>query len=269
MSLEVEVEGVKEVKGVEGVEGEAQELIVPVIIKNVRIDTPLGQLEKVDRHYFNVIVQDLHAIRYVPGPREGNYIRQKSVIRYYNEDVCWPDHPLSISGQIQGAISIIRSTDNRILLVRNRNLWGLPKGARNYREFLRLKGLTEDHYLKTGKILEHPQASFTYDDSETSVENLCREVKEETGITIDKSRLAPFKYRNSSSYCAYDGYFYDYPRTAAEHIIDLDANGTDHENDELLWVTHEKLQDLLHDHLRSRVFNHVTFGYLDEYAHRK
>ena len=246
----------------------AQELTVPVIIRNVKIDTPLGQLEKSDRHYFNVLVRDLHAIRYIPGPKMGNYVRKTPVIRYHNEDVCWPDHPLSLSGQIQGAISIIRSTDDRILLVRNRNLWGLPKGARNYREFLRLKGLTEDHYRKTGQTMEHQHADFTYDDSETSVENLCREVKEETGIIIDESKLLSFKYRNSSSYCAYDGYYYDYPRTASEHIVDLEANGTDHENDELLWVTHEELKVLLNDHRRLRVFNHVTFGYLDEYMRK-
>jgi 8-oxo-dGTP pyrophosphatase MutT (NUDIX family) len=244
------------------------ELIVPVIILNVKVDTPLGQMEKFDRHYFNVLVKDLESIKYIPGPRVGSFIRQKPVTRYYNEDVCWPDHPLSIAGQIQGAISIIRSTDDRILLVRNRNLWGLPKGARNYREFLRLKALTEDHYRKTGETLVHEHADFTNEDSETSVENLCREVKEETGIIIDESKLLTFKYRNSSSYCAYDGYYYEYPRQSTEHIIDLEANGTDHENDELMWVTHDELQTLVNDHRRLKIFNHVTFGYLEEYMRK-
>jgi 8-oxo-dGTP pyrophosphatase MutT (NUDIX family) len=251
-----------------------KEQAVPIIVKHVTLETHLGTSEKTNQLYHNVLVQDLEVVRYVENERkEGNFIRKRPIIRCCDENVFWPDHPLNIGGQIQGAIAIIHSLDDRILLVRNRKLWGLPKGARNYREFIRLKSLTDNHFRKTGDIMEHEKANFTYDDAETPVENLCREVREETGITVDEQDLKPFKYRNQSgSYCAYDGYYYEYPKTSREYIQDLQSRGTDHENDELLWVTHEELTKLLRDHRqnhritpKTRVFNHVTFGYLEEY----
>lgn len=248
----------------------ATEQIVPIIVKHVTLETHLGLSEKTNQTYHNVLVKDLEEVKYVENERkEGNFIRKHPIVRSYDEHVQWPDHPLNINGQIQGAIAIIRSADDRVLLIRNRKLWGLPKGARNYREFISLKEHTDAHFRDTGTVIEHEHASFTSDNCETSVENLCREVKEETGIIIDEHDLKPFKFRNTGSYCAYDGYYYDYPKTSKEYISDLENNGTDHENDELLWVTHRELEQLLRmhrqNHRTNRMFNHVTFGYLEEY----
>jgi len=250
-----------------------REQAVPVVIKHVTLETHLGTIEKTDQNYHNVLVSDeeLKLIKYVLCGT-CNFIRQTPVERYDDDCLCWPDHPLDITGRIQGAIAIIRSLDDHILLVRNRNLWGFPKGARNFSEFTRLKSLTDMHYLTTGHILTHDQASFTYDSVESSIDNVCREVKEETGIIIDTKHLEPFKCRYAAhgSYCAYDGYLYKYPRLALDYVIDLQNNGTDHENDELLWVTRDVLEHMYYTHRcnMDKIFNHVTFGYLDEYMMR-
>lgn len=249
----------------------SSEIVVPIIVKSATISSLLGELKKTDMHYHNVLVKDLQGIKYIPNQRrEGNYVRNKPITRYYNENVTWPEHPLNVYGKIQGAIAIIRSLDNKILLVRNRKLWGLPKGARSYKSFLDLKDKTDKHYRETGEVFVHETAIFN--ESETAVENVCREVCEETGIIIDTDRLKPLKYRNmSGSYCAYDGFVYDYERNAVDHYEDLKANGTDHENDELLWVTRDELDQLLKTHrtryngAQTRTFNHVTYGYLEEY----
>lgn len=251
----------------------SKEEVVPIRIKDVVVETHLGITMKSNQAYHNVIVRDPSIVKYVKNERkEDNYIRDHPIIRHYDENVCWPEHPLNINGKIQGAIAIIRSLDEKVLLVRNRKLWGLPKGARNYRTLIKLKALTDRHYRETGEIIEHTEAQFTNDDAETSVENLCREVREETGIIIDQNNLEPFRYRNhSGSYCAYDGYYYQYPKTSEEFYSDLQQNSTDHENDELLWVTNHTLKELLYDHRQNhrqgvRIFNHVTYGYLEEYV---
>jgi len=250
----------------------SKEEVVPIRIREVVTQTHLGLTTKSNQSYHNVLVRDLNGVKYVRNERkEGNYIRDQPIVRNYDENVCWPEHPLNINGKIQGAIAIIRSLDEKILLVRNRKLWGLPKGARNYRTFLKLKAVTDRHYRETGDIIEHAEAHFTHDDVETSEENVCREVREETGIIIDPNSLEPFRYRNhSGSYCAYDGYYYQYPKTSEEFYSDLQQNGTDHENDELLWVSQQVLSGLLQNHRQNhrqgaRIFNHVTYGYLEEY----
>lgn len=250
----------------------SNEIVVPIIIKSVRTSSLLGDLNKVDQHYHNVIVKDLQAVKYVPNPRRpGNYVRNRPITRYYDEDVTWPEHPLNIHGKIQGAIAIIRSLDNKILLVRNRTLWGLPKGARSYKNFLTVKDKTDQHYRETEQILVHDSAAF--EQSETAIENVCREVLEETGIIMDCDKLKEFNHRDnqSGSYCAYDGFIYDYDQTSVDHYKDLQTHGTDHENDELLWVSYDELQQLFKTHknkhgsVQKRVFNHVSYSYLDEY----
>jgi 8-oxo-dGTP pyrophosphatase MutT (NUDIX family) len=250
-----------------------KEHVVPIVVKHVTLETHMDTAYKKAQLYHNVILDDLDAVRYIENEkREGNFVRKRLIIRYNSENVDWPDHPLNVDGKIQGAIVILCSKDDRILLVRNRKLWGLPKGARNFNDFMRLKSLTDDHYRKTGEIMEHEEASFTYDNVESSMDNACREVREETGIIIDEHLLKPFIYHNQSgSYCAYDGYYYEYPRTSKDHSQDLQENGTDHENDELLWVTVQELKKMFENHRQNRlgnhprVFNHVTYGYLEEY----
>lgn len=247
-----------------------REQIVPICIANITLKTYLGTTHKTNQSYHNVLVRDLEAVKYIANPRrDGNYIRSQPIVRYYDENVTWPEHPLNVHGRIQGAIAIIHSKDDRVLLVRNRKLWGLPKGARSYTAFLQLKAMTDEHFRRTGEILEHD--SVIFDDEESSEDNICREVLEETGIIMDREALQLLKYRNQSgSYCAYDGYYYEYPKTSVEHEQDLTEHGTDHENDELLWVSRKELEQLIRNHryghrTGGRVFNHVTYGYLEEY----
>lgn len=250
------------------------EQVVPIVVKKVTLETHLSTVVKTNQSYHNVLVHDLNAVKYIQNERrDANFIRKNTIIRHYDENVVWPEHPLNVNGQIQGAIAIIKSCDERILLVRNRKLWGLPKGARNYKTFIKLKALTDKHFRETGEVLVHEYAEFTNEDAESTIENLRREIREETGIIMEEQFLQPFKYRNQSgSYCAYDGYYYEYPKSYTEYYQDLQINGTDHENDELLWVTHKELEGLLRNHRQNhrlgnhaRVFNHVTFGYLEEY----
>jgi 8-oxo-dGTP pyrophosphatase MutT (NUDIX family) len=250
-----------------------KEQVIPIIVNQVTLETYLGTAEKINQFYHNVMVPDVKNIKYIRNERkEGNYIRKNPIVRYYNEHVCWPEHPLNINGKIQGAIAIIHSKDDKILLVRNLKLWGLPKGARNYKEFNRLKTLTDDHFRETSEILRHESMTLNDDDAETSLENVEREVREETGIIIDRDGLNMLTYNQSGSYCAYDGYYYEYPKTSKEYHDDIMSNGTDHENDELLWVTPVELEQMIHNHQQhhrqgthARVFNHVTCGYLEEY----
>ena len=243
------------------------EIIVPIIIKDVTVSTDMGLIHRLNVHYVNTLVKNQSAIVYVPV--EGtpdNYIRKTAIQRDNREDVTWPDHPRNVNGKIQGGIAVINSLDNKILLVRNHRLWGLPKGARNYTEYTDLKHITDKHYRQTGEIYQHNSVAFAT--AETSLENICRETLEETGIIIDPSLLHPLNFSHRiSSYCAYDAYHYEYPHPAVQHLKDLQANGTDHENDELLWVTRADLKEMLVKHRKpycSKVFNHITFWLLEK-----
>lgn len=247
-----------------------EELVVPIVISEVICETHLGIQIKHNQRYHNVMVKNPNDITYVPsGKKENNYVRLNPILRYYNENVCWPEHPLNVDGKIQGAIAIIKSSDDKILLVRNRKLWGLPKGARNYNDFTRLKALTDSHFRKTGKILKHKSASFKNVDSETAIDNVCREIAEETGINVDVSLLTCFYCeKGSNTYCSYDGFAYNYPKTSSEYELELNKNGTDHENDELLWVSKSELDAMISEHrgTYNKVFNHITVKFLDAYT---
>ncbi len=247
-----------------------EELVAPIFICEVVTETHLGTETKYNQKYHNVMVKNYEDVSYIPSnKREDNYVRSNPILRYYNEKVCWPEHPLNVDGKIQGAIAIIKSSDDKILLVRNRKLWGLPKGARNYRDFTRLKTETDDHFRTYGKILKHKFASFKNCDAESAIENVCREITEETGIIVNVNYLTSFYCeKGSNTYCSYDGFSYNYPKTASEHQIDLEKNGTDHENDELLWVSLAELNTMINDHRSSfnKVFNHITIKFLDAYT---
>ncbi len=247
-----------------------KEVVVPIIITNVTLETHMGTIEKHNVHYHNVLVQGLNSVNYVQNTlRTNNYIRKAPIIRCHDEEVTWPDHPHNINGKIQGAIIIIESSDAKILLVRNRKLWGLPKGARSYDDFLHCKQITDDEYIKTGTVTVHENAVFSNDRVENAIDNIHRETLEETGIDMDKSKLEPLRDTyQTNTYCAYDGFFYSYPRTSTEYNEDLLKHGTDHENDELLWVPYDELRKLLHKHRSpsfNKVFNHITYWFLDSY----
>lgn len=234
------------------------EVIVPVVICTVVMPS---QLVQTNRRYYNTIVVNSADIKYVKSPDRDSYYRTSQIHRQPDScNITWPDHPIDTNGRIQGAIVLIESLDNKFLLVRNGNLWGLPKGARNYISYLDCKYKTDDHYRSTREILVHDSA--VYSDAETPEDNACREVLEETGIIIDRELLRSIYEEQTNCYCSYDAFYYSYPKTASAHYDDLVTNGTDHENDELMWVTGEQLEVMLDGHVRSRVFNHVTYGLL-------
>jgi 8-oxo-dGTP pyrophosphatase MutT (NUDIX family) len=246
------------------------ELVVPVIIDKVTIDTPFGREILTRRIYHNTIVGDLQSVKYTLNQwKEDNYIRNVSINRCCDEDVIWPEHPLTVNGQMLGAIIIIQSKDNKVLLVRNNKLWGLPKGARNYIDFMKCKKETDDQYLSRGSIIEHTEANFTEDNIESAIDNVCRETLEETGIVLNVDNIQSI-YSQINNKCAYDGFYYMYPKNACDHIDDLNKNGTDHENDELLWIDLDELSQWLYDHRspkHPKIFNHVTYGFLANFMH--
>jgi 8-oxo-dGTP pyrophosphatase MutT (NUDIX family) len=247
-----------------------KELVVPIMIDKVTIDTTFGRETRTNRRYHNTIVQDPKSVQYIQNQRRSdNYVRNASIKRCYDEHVTWPEHPLNVDGKMLGAIIIIESKDGKVLLVRNRKLWGLPKGARSYNDFITLKKETDARYRKDGHIMSHVEANFTDDDIESAVDNVCRETLEETGIEIAPTEVKPiYNYFQMNNRCAYDGFYYLYPKTSVEHNKDLQKNGTDHENDELLWVCLDDVSIWLRNHRspnHSKVFNHITYGFLDDF----
>ena len=246
-----------------------EELVVPIVVKKVIHETHLSKVVKNNQKYHNVMILNCDDIVYVSNKKKKNsYVRTKPILRYYNEHVCWPEHPLNIEGKILGAIAIIISSDLKILLVRNRKLWGLPKGARNYTDFSKFKTLTDEHYRKFGKIMIHDKAKFTFEKTETSEENVIREIREETGIITNNSLLVKVDGNYAAnSYCSYDGYCYRYPKSSSDYADDLASNGTDHENDELQWLDIDKIKDMLSTHktVYHKIFNHITYGFLNHF----
>ena len=239
----------------------SKEISLPIIIKTVTLESDLGTIIKDNARYHNVIVPNCP--KYIQNElRTDNYTREKPILRIRDETVQWPDHPLSPQGKILGAIIIIVSGDEKILLVRNGKLWGLPKGARNFLNFMELKKLTEEYYMKTNTIMEHESVELK--DMESSVDNICRETLEETGIEINKEYLLSLDNESNP----YNRYYYEFPHNSDTHKCILELNGTDHENDELLWITYDQLKKMLKTHrdpYQNKVFNHVTYNCLSEY----
>lgn len=240
----------------------AKETVVPIRINTVHIYTDLDTVTKNNVQYHNVLVPDCPS--YVQNElRHNNYNRKQSIVRLQDDGrIQWPDHPTKPNGRIHGAIVLLLSSDNKILLVRNGKLWGLPKGARSYKEFLRIKKETDEHYLRTGKILQHDTVTFS--ESETALENACREVREETGIVLSEDDLTPVTELGS-----YDRFYAELDYTCDQYNDILEKNGTDHENDELLWASMDQLIRMLKTHrdpYQNKVFNHMTYNFLDNYV---
>lgn len=234
---------------------------------NKEISVPISsncvELNNVIYHnvsYHNVLIPDCP--KYIPHPRrEDTYIRESNIVRWHDESVLWPPHPFDASGKMLGAIVLIESADDKILLVRNGRLWGLPKGARNYREFLQAKELSERAWAE-GTTMVHEK--LTLANLETAAENACREAFEETGINIIASDLVAMD--SEKPYC---WFYYKFPHMASEHRLILQMNGTDYENDELVWTHHDVLRKMLRAHVEqgagNKIFNHVSFAFLSHY----
>ena len=232
------------------------ETSVPINVERVTIDTPLGPIVRRNVRYHNVLVPSLP--NYIPDPvAVDTYVRSAPINRLQTEHVQWPDHPTMPNGKNTGAIVFIMSADDKVLLLRNGRMWGFPKGARNYKEFLRLKALTDQAFWNGCATPIHDSVSFS--DVETPEENAIREIQEETGIIMDPARLTRW------GEAPYTKFLYAFPHPAAMHRDILVANGTDHENDEMKWVTNAELMNMMEQHAQSdRVFNHITYRYLCE-----
>ncbi len=242
-----------------------KEIPVPIVVGQVDIETPLGIKSLYDVKYHNIMVLD--SPKYIQNElRPDNYVREKAIVRLKDEDVQWPNHPEGPNGKILGAIILILSEDSKVLLVRNGRLWGLPKGARNYLEYLKLKTQTETHYAKTGEILQYDRVTFNDQSIESAEDNICRETLEETGIIIDTDGLRALPCVGS-----YTRFFYKFPYSSDVHKVYLDQNGTDYENDELLWVTLSHLERMMKIHrdpYQNKMFNHITYIFLDDFLNR-
>jgi 8-oxo-dGTP pyrophosphatase MutT (NUDIX family) len=239
------------------------EELFPICIRSVRIKTPLGDVLRNDVRYYNVIVKNCPPYIVNPNVRDG-YIRKTPITRIKNlradpeQRLSWPDHPKDIFGDYVGAIIILNSLDNKILILRNEHLWGLPKGVRNYTEFHRIK--TE---LTNGNKAQ--EEVLVFDQVETGIENICRETIEETGISLNPEEVFQWDAEDNS---AYTKYYYQLNFTAAEYVDVLQHNGTDHENDEMKWIDYHELDQMLQQHRANRqvkVFNHVTYIYLSQW----
>jgi 8-oxo-dGTP pyrophosphatase MutT (NUDIX family) len=243
------------------------EELIPLSIDHVLIKTSNRVIERKNVRYCNIHVKDCPPFIF---KEEDHYTRRDKIERldfnliatpgscYY-----WPDHPRDNANELLGAIIILKSTDDKILLLKNRFLWGLPKGARNYVNFLKMKDELMLEYLNSGTLKTFIFAEFQ--EIETAEDNICRETLEETGIVIDKTNLQQWDDSDPSPYTKY---IYELNFPASHYLTILKANGTDHENDEVKWINMKDLSTLLFKHKTNRlvkVFNHITYSYLHQY----
>ena len=236
------------------------EITVPIKMHSLKITDNDGQtICMQDAEFFNILV--LSCPRYVrTGPNR--YAREHAIMRErYAKVDNWPLHPMNGYRHILGAIIIIVSQNRRLLLVRNAKLWGLPKGARNYRQFLTMKRLTDNVYEESRCILVHGDVIICPDDAESPVENICRETLEETGIKLDAKRLMDLGV-DDPCHSGYNRFYYRYECDSEDYWSTLSQARVDHENDELVWVSMDELDDMLERHEKSKLFNHVSYLFL-------
>ena len=233
------------------------EIKVPIKMRSLTVSGVASE----QNEFFNVIVPDCP--RYIQASDEPNtYLRENPIKREkYAAVTNWPVHPRNEHGNILGAIVAIVSVDRRILLVRNGKLWGLPKGARNYHEFIRMKSLTDQVYRESGHILMHGDICMDEDDAETACENVCRETLEETGIVIKPEKLKDLGVPEPA-HSGYTWFYYEHDEESKTYINIVSDAVLDNENDELRWVSGEELDTMLLRHQGCKVFNHISYLFL-------
>jgi 8-oxo-dGTP pyrophosphatase MutT (NUDIX family) len=238
------------------------EIQVPIVVNNVHVkDCIIGPI-----NFQNIVVPNCPQYVIVDSDTP-TYSR--TIQRINSGQMTWPPHPTNEYGRILGAIVLIKSIDDMYLLVKNGNLWGLPKGARNYPNFLKHKEITDKHYLDTGTVYVHEILTVT--PPESSLDNVIREALEETGIVIDPTYLYEFTSDNSH-YTAYDRYVYEYPHTVREFIANFDKQSKhmDSENDSLMWTSKENVFRMVQDQTRDRykkLLNQVSLRFLYDFLY--
>uniref|UniRef100_A0A6C0J7H3 Nudix hydrolase domain-containing protein n=1 Tax=viral metagenome TaxID=1070528 RepID=A0A6C0J7H3_9ZZZZ len=238
------------------------EICIPIKIKNIKVNKHIGLIERENIQYYNIHVPDCPKYTQTHNNKY-NYIRTNEIKRYTKENnILWPDHPENIQGNNLGAIIIIKSKDNRYLLVRNGDLWGLPKGARHYRTFTRLQKECMISYKCTGDIPIASNIIFDENDEETAEENVIREIFEETGIILVSENLKVFTKNNKY---AYTRFIYDVEFNAEEYINILKCTDIDHENDEILWLLEEEILLLMQKHKSKKIYNNISYYYMVSY----
>jgi len=176
----------------------------------------------------------------------------------------WQFHPKYETGKglydyMTGSIVLITSTDSYVLLVRNNQKWGFPKGARYFLPYKKLVDKTIMHFTKTHNILWHDELvidSTKPEQQESALDNAYREVLEETGIDCSKTLYTQFV----KSINGYDTFHLPLPCNASEYYEKyLLRNGTDTENDEIRWVLWNSLFD------KSLSLNKITNDMITQY----
>jgi 8-oxo-dGTP pyrophosphatase MutT (NUDIX family) len=227
------------------------EVIVPIVVKHFHIQScTTGAVQ-----FYNTVVSNCIPYTKID---VGTYKRniQRSII---NEYVTWPPHPMNQYNRIFGSIVLIKSKDDMYLLIRNGNLWGLPKGARNYHSYIQCKAITDKHYLDTGDIYIHE--SLTISNAESNIDNAIRETMEETSIVIDPNYLVEYQ-SDDISYTAYERYVYYYQHTVSEFDDTFDQSNMDSENDMLQWFSLVDLKQMIK---QKKLFNQVSIRFLTEF----
>lgn len=215
-----------------------------------------------DMKIYNIFVQDCPP--YVK-KEPCHFVREPPVSRYKKEKhIDWPLHPSDSKGHIRGAIVLIKSSDQKYLLLKNNQLWGCPKGARHYHEFNVLKKQVHEAALKGHEIPKFSE-EICFQNEETAEQNVMREATEETGLLLNPQNLQVLPY-NTHSYVRFT---YNYEKPATEYQPDNSV--IDHENDELKWFTAEEIQTMLSLHVKENyIFNYVSFLFLrDHFQHRE
>ena len=218
--------------------------------------------------YYNIVVANCP--RYVWNDALASFVRSEPIRRHkYNKKeaakmkIMWPPHPRNARGYVLGAVAILQCPDTqRILLVRNSSLWGLPKGGRNFKEHTVMRSEFVEAF-NNNHPLPHFQLSHPWMEEETALENVQREVREETGIDLTKEHVEECNEGNNHSYTR----FYcklSFPCRQYREVVERATHQglIDHENDEIKWFSIQELQQMVINHYSNRQLNFISFSFL-------
>ena len=230
------------------------EALTPIRITTCHVEPTQERFEHTN--FYHVSVRDCPP--YVPNNAHPlSWVREEPIQRFSDESVEWPPHPRSSSGDLLGAVVLIRSADNHYLFVRNGSLWGLPKGARHYREFTRL----------SSEVHRDPTVVFNFiclREDEGGIRNAQREVLEETGFELKREQLIEENQRNKHAYVRYVAHVPVRSDEYYEQVLrpQQDAGLVDHENDEIRWWSEEEVRTMLREPVHRRNMNYISYSFL-------
>lgn len=241
----------------------AQEYFVPIVVNEVYVDGTQINTEPVN--YYNKVV--VGKCKYNPKKNQPLTYQNKvkrlpiGLDRSYQKKYDWPEHPRVVveypikdTGTIclAGAVALIVSTDGYVLLIERGGKWGFPKGCRDYHAYQKLVNATVECFIPNEHLPVHDKLDINTSECESSLENIMRETREETGIILDPSYFLP----GPGNVKGYSTYYVKFPYTAAEYYDKfLAVNGTDHESQVIRWM---KIEELVNNYISGYKFNHIT-----------